>query len=131
MRLRNVILLAAAVLVLNVSGLLAQSSGQISGSVRDATGAFVPGAHVTITNQATGVANPVETNSAGEFILPALNTGTYEVKAEAKGFQPVSQRDIVLQVGGKVRVESSTYHCRRATLWLWPRWSPAPRRRMA
>ena len=105
MRLKTVLFLVAAVLVLNVSGLLAQSTGSIAGSVRDATGAFVPGAHVTITNQATGVSNPVETNSAGEFILPALTAGTYEVKAEATGFQPVSQKDIVLQVGGRVRVD--------------------------
>ena len=105
MRFKTVIFLAAAALVLNVSGLLAQSTGQISGSVRDATGAFVPGAQVTITNQATGVSNPVQTNDAGEFILPALTAGTYEVKAESKGFQPASQRDIVLQVGGKVRAE--------------------------
>lgn len=105
MRLKTVIFLAAAVLVLNVSGLLAQSTGQISGSVRDATGAFVPGAQVTITNQATGVSHPGETNSAGEFILPALTAGTYEVKAESKGFQPTTQRDVVLQVGGRARVE--------------------------
>jgi hypothetical protein len=90
---------------LNVSGLLAQSTGQISGSVRDATGAFVPGAQVTITNQATGVSHPGETNSAGEFILPALTAGAYEVKAESKGFQPAIQRDVVLQVGGRARVE--------------------------
>lgn len=104
MRLKTVIFLAAAVLVLNVSGLLAQT-GQISGSVRDATGAFVPGAQVTITNQATGVSNPIETNSAGEFILPSLTAGTYEVKAESKGFQPTTQRDVVLQVSGRARVE--------------------------
>jgi len=104
MRLKTVIFLAAAVLVLNVSGLLAQT-GQISGSVRDATGAFVPGAQVTITNQATGVSHPGETNSAGEFILPSLTAGTYEVKAESKGFQPTIQRDVVLQVRGRARVE--------------------------
>lgn len=105
MRLKAVTLLAAAVLVLNVSGLLAQSTGQISGSVRDASGAVIPGAPVVITNQATGVHQAVETNTAGEFILPALTAGTYEVSAEAKGFQKASQRDIVLQVGGRARVE--------------------------
>lgn len=105
MRLKTALFLVAAALVLNVSGLLAQSTGSISGSVRDATGAFIPGAHVIITNQATGVSNPVETNAAGEYILPALNAGTYEVKAEATGFQPAIQKDVVLQVGGKVRVE--------------------------
>ena len=105
MRVKLLIFLTGIVLALSASGLFAQSTGQISGSVRDATGAVVPGAQVAITNQATGVTNPVRTNEAGEFILPALTAGTYEVSAEAKGFQKVSQRDIVLQVGGKVRVE--------------------------
>jgi len=105
MRSKLLILLTGIVLALSASGLFAQSSGQISGSVRDATGAVVPGTQITITNQATGVGHPVQSNEAGEFILPALTAGTYEVKAEAKGFQPTTQRDIVLQVGGKVRVE--------------------------
>jgi len=105
MRFKSVVLLVAAVLILNVSGLLAQYTGQISGSVRDATGAVIPDAQVTITNQNTGVRTLIETNAAGEFILPALIAGTYEVKAEFKGFQPAIQRDIVLQVGGKVRLE--------------------------
>jgi hypothetical protein len=105
MRLKSLSLWLGAALMLCSPGLFAQSTGQISGSVRDATGAFIPGAQVTITNQLTGVSNPIQTNSAGEFILPALTAGTYEVKAESKGFQPASQRDIVLQVGGKVRAE--------------------------
>ncbi|MFB3921568.1 MAG: carboxypeptidase regulatory-like domain-containing protein [Terriglobia bacterium] len=105
MRIKLLVFLSGIVFLLNVSGLLAQSTGQISGSVRDASGAVIPDAAVTITNQGTGVRNPVQSNEAGEFILPALTAGTYEVKAEAKGFQPASHRDIVLQVGGKVRVE--------------------------
>jgi len=107
MRFKTVAFLAAAALLLNVSGLLAQftGSGQISGSVRDPSEAAIPGASIVITDQATGVSRTVETNAAGEFILPTLNAGTYELTAEMKGFQKATQRDIVLQVGGKVRVE--------------------------
>lgn len=105
MRHKALCLLVGAALVLWNSGLFAQSTGQVSGSVRDASGAVVPGASVVVTNQNTGVRQPVESNAAGEFIVPALTAGTYEVSADAKGFQKVSQRDIVLQVGGKVRVE--------------------------
>jgi len=105
MRLKLGTLLAFVVLAVSVGSLMAQSTGQISGSVRDATGAVIPGASVVITNENTGVRTPVESNEAGEFILPALVAGNYEVSAEAKGFQKVTQSHIVLQVGGKVRVE--------------------------
>ncbi len=104
MRLRFLCLLAVAVLVLFPAGLFAQT-GQISGSVRDATGAVVPDAPVVVMNQMTGVTKPVKTNSAGEFIVPTLTAGIYQVSAEATGFQKATQADIVLQVGGKVRVE--------------------------
>ncbi|MBI1941728.1 MAG: carboxypeptidase regulatory-like domain-containing protein [Acidobacteria bacterium] len=104
MRSRILCLLAGAVLIFGTSGLFAQT-GQISGSVRDASGAVVPDAPVVVTNQETGVRNPVKTNSAGEFIVPALTAGNYEVSSEATGFQKATQGDIVLQVGGKVRVE--------------------------
>jgi hypothetical protein len=105
MRSKLLVFLTGIVLAFNVSGLFAQSTGQISGSVRDASGAVIPGAAVVVLNQETGVRSPVESNTSGEFVLPALNAGSYEVSAEAKGFQKASQRDIVLQVGGKVRVE--------------------------
>lgn len=98
-------LLAGAVLLFLSTGLYAQSTGQISGSVTDPTGAVIPGASVVITKQETGAAYPLQTNPSGEFILPALSPGTYSVSAQATGFQKAEQKDIVLQVGGKVRVE--------------------------
>jgi hypothetical protein len=101
---RRLILLGLA-LLLGSAGLFAQATGQISGSVTDASAAVIPGASVIVTNQDTGVHHPVETNPAGEFIVPGLTPGTYEVSAEATGFQKAEKRDIVLQVGGKVRVE--------------------------
>lgn len=107
MRLRIFSSLMGVVFFLSVSGLFAQftSTGQIGGSVRDPSGAAIPGATVVITNEATGVAHPLETNTAGEFILPGLNPGPYEVSAEMKGFQKAVKSGIVLQVEGRVRVD--------------------------
>lgn len=105
MRRRIVGLLTCIILFFGVSGVFAQSTGQISGSVHDPSGAAIPGAKVVITNEGTGVANPIESNDAGEFILPALTAGIYEVTAETKGFQKATKSHVVLQVGGKVRVD--------------------------
>lgn len=107
MRHRILILLTGLVLLLSVSSSFAQftSTGQISGSVRDSSGGAIPGAKVVITNEGTGVATPIQSNEAGEFILPALTAGIYQVSAESSGFQKASRGRIVLQVGGNVRVD--------------------------
>ena len=63
----------------------------VSGTVRDATGAVVPGAAVTVTN--TGPAYPNGGQRAqGFFRIPALEPGRYTVKAELTGFQSVERK---------------------------------------
>ncbi|HTU48902.1 MAG TPA: TonB-dependent receptor [Bryobacteraceae bacterium] len=59
----------------------------INGTVTDATGAVVPNATVTATNDATGVSKTAVTSSAGTYEFNDLIPGTYTVKAEAPGFQ--------------------------------------------
>src|SRR5690349_5480 len=59
----------------------------ISGVVRDAQGSAVPGATVTIRNQATGVATTLVTNDGGAYTSPPLVLGTYTVKVELTGFK--------------------------------------------
>ena len=54
---------------------MAQSErGTISGTVRDSTGAVIPGAKVTVTNTATGVVNNLTSNEVGEFTVPTTIT---------------------------------------------------------
>src|SRR5882757_4517762 len=74
------------------------SSAQISGTVVDPQGAVVPGAKVTATNQATGVPRSVNTTSTGNYVLPNLAPGTYDVKVEAKGFSEASGKGLKLNV---------------------------------
>jgi len=61
-------------------------TGSIVGMVRYPSGAAVPKATVTVTNGATGVSETTQTNSAGEYQVPALIPGTYSVKVNAPGF---------------------------------------------
>ena len=62
----------------------------LSGTVTDPAGALVPGAHITVTNTATGLTVAVSTNQAGMYVIPNLAAGTYRVAIEAAGFRPVA-----------------------------------------
>ena len=79
-------------------GLHAQSVSQISGTVRDASGAAVPGAGVTVTQTDTGLARTAETDSNGFYLLPSLPTGPYRLEVKKDGFSTYVQSGIVLQV---------------------------------
>ncbi|BDC48797.1 hypothetical protein F183_A11130 [Bryobacterales bacterium F-183] len=92
-------LLATATLV------SAQTLGDISGEVKDPTGAILPGAAVTITNSATNASRSTVTNDAGLYAFPALQPGLYNITAELKGFKKYSQNGIELQVQGNLRVD--------------------------
>ncbi len=65
-------------------------TGTILGTVRDGSGAAVPGATVTLSNAGTGFVRTVVSDSAGEYSAPQLPTGTYIVAAELSGFKKVS-----------------------------------------
>ena len=63
------------------------STGTFTGLVTDPSGAIIPGATVTATNDGTGVAVMRPTNSEGLYTLPNLIPGFYTVRAEAHGFK--------------------------------------------
>jgi hypothetical protein len=81
------------------------SSAQISGTVVDPQGAVVPGAKVTATNQATGVPRSVNTTSTGNYVIPNLVPGTYDVKVEAKGFSQATGKGLKLNVGDQKNLD--------------------------
>jgi hypothetical protein len=85
----------------------AQTGGQITGEVKDPSGASVPEATITVTNTATNVARTTTTNTAGLYSFPALTPGMYQVKAVASGFQTAVTNDVQLQVQQTARVDFS------------------------
>lgn len=74
------------------------STSRISGTVLDASGAVVPRAAVTLTNDATGVSERQETTDAGLYSFPSVPVGVYTLKVEAPGFRTAVRGGIVLQV---------------------------------
>jgi hypothetical protein len=78
----------------------AQSVGAtLSGEVTDAAGAEVPGANVSIKNEATGTVRDAQTNGAGLYSVPNLLPGNYDIAVTEKGFAKAVRKGIVLTVG--------------------------------
>jgi hypothetical protein len=86
-------------------GLYAQDTGVITGTVRDNTGAVIPGADVKITGAAGGISRSSVTNSDGDYEEAGLPGGTYNLVISDKGFKTFKGNGVVLRVGQKARVD--------------------------
>src|SRR5436309_11641358 len=74
-------------------------TGTILGTVKDASGALVPGATVTAQNVETGTSRSTLTNETGAYRLAALPVGHYDLRVELSGVKATTQRGLVLGVG--------------------------------
>src|SRR5438876_6417693 len=75
------------------------STAAISGVVRDATGAVVPGATVTAKHIESGLTRTVGTNENGDYKMQSLPVGPYELTTDMPGFKQQVRRGINLVVG--------------------------------
>ncbi len=88
------------------AGLLAQTyQGTIAGTVKDKSGAVMPGAEIVITDVGKGTSRSVHANSVGEYNVPDLEPGLYSITAEAKGFNKLVKQDIRLEVARSIRID--------------------------
>ncbi len=72
------------------------------GTVQDPSGASIPGATVSILNQATNQSFVAKTNKLGDYQIPFLQPGTYNVKASAAGFKTILRSNITLEVDSRL-----------------------------
>ena len=79
-------------------------TGSVSGSVWDETGAIIPGAALTLTNKDTGVQFTATSRPEGTFVFASLQSGTYELRAEVKGFRTLL-REAVVETGATSTVQ--------------------------
>jgi len=103
----RLVLIFAVVASLPPSRAVAQgeTTSAIVGQVRDTTNAVVPGVTVSITNLETGLRRSAKTDDAGRFNFPQLKPGTYSVKAEAQGFEPQQNDNVISSLGQKQTVD--------------------------
>src|SRR5689334_6383186 len=100
---RYLTLAGAAILLISAvnTGLQAQafSTAQITGTVKDQTGAVLPGAEVTATQRDTEAKRTAVSDETGSYILTNLPIGPYRLEVSLPGFRTYVQNGIVLQVG--------------------------------
>src|SRR5437868_3029071 len=96
-------LLSGAILVISPGSVFvwaqAVSTSQITGTVKDQTGAVLPGAEITVTQTDTGARRTVLSDETGSYILANLPIGPYRLEVGLPGFRTYLQTGIVLQVG--------------------------------
>src|SRR5271169_2766883 len=102
-RLRFLFVLLVALIGFSASTFAQQTT--IVGTVTDPSGASVSNVAVTVTNVDTGAIRTIPTNDSGQYAAVDLQIGQYVVKAEAKGFKVAEQKDIVLTIGARLRVD--------------------------
>jgi hypothetical protein len=74
------------------------TTGRVSGTVRDKTGAALPGASVTISNTQQAITRTVTTDATGSYVVPGLPPAVYQVVAKAPGFKSVERPNIEVEV---------------------------------
>src|SRR3989440_3534442 len=87
-------LILGLALVLSMPMAAQRITGTLRGQVLDPSGAAVPDAQVTATNQETGVSVKITATSAGTYSFPSLIPGLYKVEVEAKGFKSFVKTDV-------------------------------------
>ena len=105
--------LAFAVMLVVSAGRASAQNAQITGTVKDDSGAVVPGVAMTARNQETGLVRTVVTDATGSYRLPALPPGIYEVTVELQGFNAETRSDIQLVIDQTVIL---TFTLKPATL---------------
>jgi len=95
--------LAILVLLFAAQGFAQEAT--IVGTVTDPSGAAVPNASITVTNNDTGLSTTLMTSSDGQFAAPDLHIGHYSVRASAQGFKVAEQKNITLNVNDRTRVD--------------------------
>src|SRR4051812_1243673 len=96
--------LAAVFVALIATPAFAQTS-TFNGRVVDNSDAVLPGVTITVTNKATGVVRSTVSNENGQYALPGLEPGTFEVKTDLPGFQSSARDNVKLDVNATLTID--------------------------
>ena len=87
------------------SGVFGQTSGAITGTVQDASGAAIVGANVSILEINKGTTQVFKTDESGTYNAPFLVPGTYRITVEASGFKRTTSQDVVVEIAARQRAD--------------------------
>ena len=78
---------------------------EVNGTVFDTAKGVIPGATVTATNEATGLARTFISEADGRYVIPTLTPGTYTIAVELQGFQTQTRQGVVVGVGQELTID--------------------------
>jgi hypothetical protein len=81
------------------------TTADLVGTIKDTSGAVVPGVTVALTNEATGVTRSATTGDGGTYIFTSLQPGRYRLFAELPGFRKVERTGVELQVNQRAQID--------------------------
>jgi hypothetical protein len=81
--------------------------GSIAGSVHDSSGGAIPNATVQVSSNQQGFTRTTTSNASGDYLVPGLPPGTYNVDVTANGFEKYHVTNLVLRVGEKARADAA------------------------
>jgi len=102
---RNLFFVGLLIAFCGITARAQYEDGSLIGSIHDATGAAVGNATVTVTNVNTGNVIAVTANGSGDYEVPSLRVGVYNIEASAQGFAPAEARNITVSVAGRQRID--------------------------
>jgi len=86
---------------------VAQTTGDIRGSIQDPSGAVIPGAQVLATSDAGGTERRATSDREGQYTIPSVPVGTYKVQVSAPGFMTFVQHPVIVDIGHVALVNAS------------------------
>src|SRR5665213_1932813 len=101
------LLLVALSLFIFPSVTRAATTGSIFGTLKDPSGAVIPGGVITVTNTAQGIQTKTMTDDKGNYNFPSLTVGRYNLEAEAPGFKTVKRNDLVIDLDRALQTDLS------------------------
>ncbi len=100
------ILSIALMLGITVIGAQAQSfQGALRGGIKDKEGQMLPGATLTLTNQATNVSRTTVSNDAGEYVFDKVDPGKYKLSANLSGFKKTDLPDVLVETQQQITLD--------------------------
>ena len=99
--------LGVFLLLLTPTTVLGQAAytSQLTGVVTDASGGVIPGARVTLTDQATGVSQTYSTDNRGIYVFTGIRPATYTIRVEAPNLGPQERRGVIIAVSQQATLD--------------------------
>ncbi|HEY4382514.1 MAG TPA: carboxypeptidase-like regulatory domain-containing protein [Acidobacteriaceae bacterium] len=97
--------LSLVVLTASVANAQIAGTASLQGNIRDATGAMIANAQITLTNESTKVVLSSKTDGTGGYTFPNIRIGTYTLGVAQSGFETYTQTGIVLEVGSSISID--------------------------